>query len=123
MWAAKDTATWKYAAQAAAAGRPQLPESDQAKSDALSALANGDRPRACALWDALTRREPFAFSAWYGAADCLARDKIVLRDPNSPSGWKFRSGYHSSLSRYRRAFALRPAVLNALRADAFADVR
>ena len=123
MWAGKDTATWKYAAQAAAAGRPQLPGSDQAKSDALSALLNGDRPRACALWDALTRREPFAFSAWYGAADCLARDQIVLRDPKSPSGWRFRSGYHSSLSRYRHAFALRPAVLNALRADAFADVR
>jgi hypothetical protein len=123
LWAEKDTSTWQYAAEAAASGRQQLTASDQAMVDAVSTLAHGDRPRACALWDALARREPFSFSAWYGAADCLVQDQVVLADRTSPSGWRFRSGYHSALARYRRAFELRPAVLRALRADAFGGAR
>ena len=123
VWSQKDSATWYYAAEAAAAGRAGLDESDQIKADALSALAHGDRPRACALWDGLTRNQTFEFAAWYGAADCLAQDRIVLADATSPSGWRFRSGYHSALVRYRRAFARNPAVLRSLRNDAFQRVR
>jgi hypothetical protein len=123
IWSERDDDTWRYAAEAAAAGRSQLAPDDQAKADAITALARGDRPRACAIWDALTRSEPFSFAAWYGAADCLVRDKVVLPDSKSPSGWRFRSGYHSALVRYRRAFELRPAVLGALRGEAFGGVR
>ena len=123
VWSVSDSATWRYAAEAAAAGRAQLDPSDRARADALQRLAHGDRPRACAAWDAITQREPFSFSAWYGAADCLVQDKIVLKDPLSPTGWSFRSGYHSALRRYRRAFALQPAILRALRANDYAAVR
>ena len=122
-WAEKDTATWFYAAEAAASRRADLSASDQAKLDALAALAHGDQPRACRQWDAQTRQAPFDFAVWYGAADCLLSDNVVLPDATSPSGWKFRSGYHSALVRYQRAFALRPAVLRALRHDAFGDAR
>ena len=122
-WAEKDTATWFYAAEAAASRRADLSASDQAKLDALAALAHGDQPRACRLWDAQTRQAPFDFAVWYGAADCLLSDNVVLPDATSPSGWKFRSGYHSALVRYQRAFALRPAVLRALRHDAFGDAQ
>ncbi len=122
-WADRDSSTWQYAVEAAAAGRARLSEADRAMTDALSALFRDDRPGACAIWDALARREPFAFSAWYGAANCLLNDKLVLKDAKSPSGWRFRSSYHSALMRYRRAFELRPAVLSALRSNAFTDVR
>ena len=123
LWAEKDTATWHYAAAAAAAGRSSLSAQDQAKVDALALLTAGDRPAACAAWDHLTKVDRFDFAGWYGAAQCLHRDLLVVPDSRSPSGWRFRSGLHSALIRYRRAFELRPAVLGALRDDAFRRVR
>ena len=122
-WAGKDTATWYFAVEAAAAARDRLSERERGEADAMLALVRGNRPEACAAWDALARRSPTDFSAWYGAATCLARDRVVLPDSRSPSGWRFRSGYHSALERYRRAFALNPLVLSALRDDEFLAVR
>ena len=123
VWANKDTATWHYAAAAAEAGRAALSASEQAKVDAVSLLRSGDRPAACKAWDRTTESDRFDFAGWYGAGHCLEGDRFVLRDARSASGLRFRSGLHSALVRYRRAFELRPAVLSALRDDAFLKVR
>jgi hypothetical protein len=123
IWGEKDSATWIHSAEAAASERARLSPGERARSDAALALAHGDRPRACAAWDAMTRSERFSFSAWYGAADCLMHDQQVLRDARSPSGWRFRSSHNAALARYRRAFELRPAVLRAWRANEYENVR
>ncbi len=123
IWAGRDSAAWAYAARAALAGRPQLTPVDRDKVEAIGAQADGDRVLACARWDALTRQWPFDFEAWYGAGDCLTRDRIVIPDASSTSGFRFRTGAHSALLRYRKAFELRPAVLHALRNDQFEKLR
>lgn len=122
-WSNKDSATWQYAVVVADAGRSDLGEVDRERLDALKALVAGRQVEACTQWDDLARRHPFAFANWYGAADCLAKDPLVRRDPRSPSGWQFRSGYHTALERYRRAVSLQPALLFAFRADEFRRVR
>ncbi|MEO8878865.1 MAG: serine/threonine-protein kinase [Gemmatimonadaceae bacterium] len=122
-WSNRDVATWQYAVVVADAGRMDLVEEDRERLDALKALVAGRHVEACTQWDDLTRRHPFSFANWYGAADCLAKDPLVRRDPRSPSGWQFRSGYHSALERYRRAVSLQPALLFSFRANEFEDVR
>jgi hypothetical protein len=122
-WNDKDSATWHYAVVAADARRSDLSEVDRERLDALKALVAGRQVEACTRWDDVSRRDPFAFANWYGAADCLAKDPLVRRDPRSPSGWQFRSGYHSALVRYRRAVSLQPALLFSFRADEFEQVR
>ena len=123
IWAGKDSATWAYAAEAAGAGRGTLEATEKRMSDAVVALARGDRPEACRIWNAMADTRLYDFSAWYGAAQCMAADDIVLPDPRSTTGWRFRTGTHSALIRYRRAFALRPTVLGALRDDQFRRLR
>lgn len=122
-WSNRDSATWQYAVVVADAGRSDLVEVDRERVDALKALVAGRQVEACTQWDDLARRHPFAFANWYGAADCLARDPIVRRDPRSPSGWQFRSGYNTALERYRRAVSLQPALLFSFRANEFERVR
>jgi len=122
-WSNRDGATWEYAVAVADAGRLDLVEVDRERLDALKALIEGRQVEACTQWDDLARRYPFAFANWYGAADCLAKDPLVRRDPRSPSGWQFRSGYHSALDRYRRAVSLQPALLYSFRADQFERIR
>jgi len=122
-WSNKDSATWHYAVVVADAGRSTLGEMDRGRLDALKSLVAGRQVEACTKWDDLARRHPFAFTNWYGAADCLARDQLVRRDARSPSGWQFRSGYHAALERYRRAVSLQPALLFSFRADEFEGVR
>jgi hypothetical protein len=123
VWSNRPAATWSFAARAAGVGNESLSPGDKTIAGALVALAGTDRPRACALWEGLTKSEPAEFAAWYGAGHCLERDRTVVRDGRSVSGWSFRSGYHTSLRRYQRAFELNPAVLGALRDDAFERVR
>jgi hypothetical protein len=122
-WGNMDSATWQYAVVVADAGRSDLVEADRDRLDALKALVAGRQVEACTRWDDLARRDPFAFANWYGAADCLAKDLLVRRDPRSPSGWQFRSGYHTALERYRRAVSLQPALLFSFRADEFERIR
>ena len=122
-WGNRDSATWQYAVVVADAGRSDLVQTDRDRLDALKALVAGRQVEACTRWDDLARRDPFAFANWYGSADCLAKDLLVRRDPRSPSGWRFRSGYHSALERYRRAVSLQPALLFSFRADEFERIR
>ncbi|MBI2796050.1 MAG: protein kinase [Gemmatimonadetes bacterium] len=122
-WTNQRTPLWTPAANAANAGRARLTAREREQVDALQDVVARRHPEACARWEALTRADTLDFAAWYGAAHCLARDNLVLRDARSPSGWRFRTSYRAALERYRRAFSLHPAVLQALRDNAFEPVR
>jgi len=122
-WLGAPPATWQSAAERAAAGRARLATRDQSVSDALEALSRGDVERACGLWDRLSVRQPFDFVAWYGLGNCLRRDELVLRDPASPSGWRFRSSYYRAALAYARALRLLPSIHRSYRAGSFASVR
>jgi tetratricopeptide (TPR) repeat protein len=122
-WSGATAATWSYAAERAAAGREQLSVRDRTLVAALVALGRGDMNRACNLWRSLTHTEPRDFTGWYGLATCLGRDEAVVRDPASPSKWRFRSSYREALSAYQRAFILLPSMHKAFSADSYEQVR
>src|SRR5262249_23013594 len=41
---------------------------------------------------------------------CQLHDHVVVRDPRSRSGWRFRTSYHRATESLRRAFQVLPAV-------------
>jgi tRNA A-37 threonylcarbamoyl transferase component Bud32 len=122
-WSGLEPTRWRVTAEQAALGRNRLSGPERAMADAIQAQAAGDLPTACDRWHSLTVAEPLGFAGWYGYAQCLRGDKVVLRDGSSPSGWRFRSSYQEAVRAYRRAFTLRTAVLSGFRANAYQPLR
>jgi hypothetical protein len=123
VWSGAEPARWSVAVNQAATGRASLSARDRTVLDALQAEAQDNLGRACPIWQRLALSAPDDFVGWYGAADCLRSDKVVLRDPRSPSGWRFRSSYHTALQAYRRAFQLLPSILVTFRGEAYKPIR
>jgi len=122
-WNGADRATWRSSADRAASGRDRLSARDWAFVDPLEALGDGQVERACNAWERVTRGAPHDFAAWYGLANCLQGDDVVVPDRSSPSGWRFRSSYHHALQAYQQAFRLLPAIHKSLRSDNYETVR
>ncbi|MGH7674179.1 MAG: hypothetical protein ACREMV_02815, partial [Gemmatimonadales bacterium] len=121
MAIAGDSATaWRPFAFGAALGRDRLSPADAAFAEALLAVADGRYAQACEQYESQVARDSLSFQAWYGLGECRARDQLVVRDPASPSGWRFRSSYHAAAAAYRRAFELLPSVHLAFRGRAAA---
>ncbi len=123
LWNRQPPATWRSAAERAAAGRERLSSHNQLLSDALLALARGDVTRACGAWELLTGQEPHDFAAWYGWSTCLLGDSVVVRDTRSASGWRFRASHNQALKAYQRALELLPSIHRSLRAGGYESVR
>ncbi|HSM15502.1 MAG TPA: serine/threonine-protein kinase, partial [Gemmatimonadales bacterium] len=122
-WNRQSPATWRSAAERAAAGRGRLSSRNQLRSDALAALARGEVVRACGSWEQLTRQDPYDFASWHGWSTCLLGDSVVVRDQRSPSGWRFRSSRNQALKAYQRALELLPSIHRSLRAGGYEAVR
>ena len=123
FWSGSSVAAWSSPLARAEVGRSRLASRDQRLQDALTAFAQGKSVAACGIWDALARDRTYDFAAWYGLATCLNRDRVVVRDPSTQSGWRFRSSYARALMAYQRAFQLLPALHSSMRDDAFRAVR
>lgn len=123
VWQNKTIDEWKSSITRAAGSREQLSPRDETILRALSARANRDFGEACRLYESLTRDRPRDFAAWYGLADCLNRDKAVVQDPRSPTGFAFRSSFRQATLAYERAFVLMPSVYRAFRGSGFEKVR
>ncbi len=122
-WRNTPASAWHDVAQRAALRRQHLSPRDSTLLTALVALAEDAPDRACAAYADLTRRDSSDFVAWFGLGECQRRDRAVVRDATSPSGWRFRSSTHSSLTAYRRAFALVPRSGRAFRGNEFSTLR
>jgi tetratricopeptide (TPR) repeat protein len=109
-WSGAPLSSWQQAAEKAVALATRLPAHDRSAASGLLSLANADFIDACAKYSALVREDSSDFAGWYGLGECHARDQAVLRDPKSPSGWRFRSSYNSAISAYRRALETVPSV-------------
>ncbi len=104
-----DVAGWRPSARAAVAFARRLPSArDSALARALLALADGSYPQACAWYDSILARDTLQVLAWFGLGECRRRDDAVVRDPGSPTGWRFRSSYQSAVDAYGRALDLAP---------------
>ena len=122
-WRGEPAPRWRSAAERGYAQRATLDQSQQLRAEALWRAGRGDTELSCQLWEKLVRSAPDDFTAWYSLGVCLASDEIVLPDPRSPSGLRFRSSYGRALVAYRRAFELRPSILLAFKDRMFAGVR
>lgn len=103
-------AEWQHAAERAAALAERLAPADAQAARALAALANGRYQEACAGYRQLVARDSLDYAAWFGLGDCQAKDDLVVRDPRSPSGWRFRSSYRGAIAAYQRVLANLPSV-------------
>jgi tRNA A-37 threonylcarbamoyl transferase component Bud32/tetratricopeptide (TPR) repeat protein len=108
QWMGHPIAQWGYSAEQAQAGKAQLSPDDRLLADALVHLVRGRRDAACAAWRQLTNRDQDNFDHWYSLGNCLRYDSVVVRDPSSPSRWRFRSSYQQAVNAYDRAFTLLP---------------
>jgi DNA-binding SARP family transcriptional activator len=110
---------WRENAARALADSAQLSPRERALARGLAALSTDRFPDACREYGGLISRDSTDFAAWYGLGECLSRDSRVLRDPSSPSGWRFRSSYHQSIHAFSRALRTVPSALQAFRGGGF----
>lgn len=118
-WQGEPASAWRADALAGAGAPAGLPVREQAWAQALAALADGRFPEACAEYDAMIRQDTLDFRGWYGRAECRSRDRLVLADAASPSGWRFRSSLRQAIRDYQQALTLIPSVHRAFRGAAF----
>lgn len=121
-WAGDEPRAWGTPTERALDGSTYLSAYEHQLANGLAFLAREEFPDACRVYDALRERDPRDFAAWYGRGECHARDRIVVRDPRSPSGWSFRSSYQQAVEAYRRAFEVLPQSYRAFGAGAFSRI-
>ncbi|HET7463793.1 MAG TPA: BTAD domain-containing putative transcriptional regulator, partial [Longimicrobium sp.] len=110
---------WKEDAARAAADSAHLSPRERALARGLVALADSRFPDACRHYQAMVAQDSTDFAAWYGVGECQSLDRTVLKDPTSPSGWRFRSSYHQAIDALSRALRTVPSALQAFRGAGF----
>ena len=108
-WSGDPPSSWREAAARAVGGLRLLGARDRRAAAALLALADGRFPDACAEYEALVARDSSDFAAWFGLGDCRARDRAVVPDSRSPSGWRFRGSQHAATLAYLQALRGTPS--------------
>ena len=81
---------------------------DSLLADALVSIGRGMPAAACTAYAQQLQRDSLDVLAWYGMGDCQSFDSTVVRDPASPSGWRFNTSYHAAARAYMRAVTLQP---------------
>ncbi len=76
---------------------------DSAYALGLQMLSGADFVGACALYRSILQRDSVDYVAQLGLGDCLVRDREVVRNARTMTGWAFRSGYESAGRSYRQA--------------------
>ena len=109
-WRGADQNVWAPLATRAAALGVALTPRDRLRAEGLAALATARQDVACERYRQILATDSFDFGAWFGLGECLARDRVVVADPASPSGWRFRGSYHTAAQAYARAFRINPSA-------------
>jgi hypothetical protein len=123
-WLERPLPEWNYlVVRTRESGGSSIHGSDSAKLSALGLRASGDLPGACRIWERLTATSPADFASWYGLADCLRNDGLVVQDRSTPGGWRFRSSRNAATAAYRRALELIPGSHRSLSNKSFESVR
>jgi tRNA A-37 threonylcarbamoyl transferase component Bud32 len=122
-WQDAPPATWSASLEVATVNQEALSVTDQRLAGPLRAIARNDVVAACNGWRTTTRQQLNNFAAWYGLATCLSRDNVVVADPHSPNGLRFRTSRRESVAAYKRAFHLLPAIHRSLRGGSFEFVQ
>ena len=111
--------SWRPFAVTSAASDSRLGFRERSLAHALADLASDNAFHSCAEYRRLLARDSLDFVAWFGLGECQTKDRLVVRDPQSASGWRFRSSYRAAASAYQRALELIPSVHRAFTGVAF----
>lgn len=122
-WAGQLRPQWASIVQVAVAKRRSLSPAEQQMADGLGALASRQYPAACTSYQALVDGGQQQFAGYYGLGDCHAKDRIVVADRRSPSGWRYRSSYQQAIDGYVSAFKQLPSTYRGFQANAFASLK
>ena len=118
-WAGADAGEWREDLQAALhADQPLKPHARQ-WAEALSDLADRRFPESCERFSRMIVQDSLDFRGWFGRAECRAQDPLVVPDPRSSSGFRFRSSYQAAIGDYTKALRVIPSVHRAFRGAAF----
>jgi len=118
-WAGRFSGEWRAFATMSARSKVTMSVHDRLLSRALVHLSVDDYPQACAQYRRMLSRDSLDFAAWYGMGECQAKDRLVVRDAASPSGWRFRSSFRAAADAYQHALELVPSVHRAFAGVAF----
>jgi tetratricopeptide (TPR) repeat protein len=113
LWAADSTPEGAHdravIARRAGTLREKLGSTDGALLLAQQAMFERRWPDACGKYREMLAADSTIFAAWYGLAECNARDDTVIRYPRDTSRFTFRGSYETAVQAYRRALTLAPA--------------
>lgn len=122
-WSGDEPARWRINVGQAAVGRATLTVREQRIAVALEAALRDDAASSCDAWRTLVADDTLDVVARLGVANCVVDDDVVLPDPRSPSGWRFRTSYRDGMRHYMRAFELEPRILEAFGGEAMESLR
>ena len=114
FWAGPRGFPWQLRMTPLQDRRPPLASADSLRLEALLAVEAGALDRACPIFERLIALDRAEFTSHYSLGRCLQVDDAVIRDPASPTGWRFRTSSHRALDSFEMAFRLHPATYRGL---------
>jgi len=109
-WAGAPSEEWSAYAGRAVASPRGLGRRERLLAAGLVAMAERRFPAACARYREVLRRDTLDFAAWFGLAECNAKDKVVVPYSKSASGWRFRGSLQTAFTAYSRALRINPSA-------------
>ncbi len=109
-WAGAPSEEWSAYAGRAVASPRGLGRRERLLAAGLVAMAEQRFPAACARYREVLGRDTLDFAAWFGLAECNAKDKAVVPHAGSPSGWRFRGSLQTAFTAYSRALRINPSA-------------
>lgn len=88
----------------------RLVERDSLLALAILYRAQDSMPQACGAYRKATEIKGGGFAAWYGLAECLRLDSIVVSDARSPTSFRFRTSRWDSARAYEQAISRLPST-------------
>ena len=113
QWDGSPRDQWRPYVVTAMVAPERLSAAQLEQGRALLAMADEEYPAACDRYRGMIARDSSNFVAWYGLGECQAEDHFLVADAGSPSGWRFRSSYHSAITAYSKALKLVPLTSSA----------
>ena len=118
-WRNPNSNAWGTIAERAVAISGQLNDRENNLAHALVYLGRASYDSACAVYSHMAQRSERDFAAWFGLGQCRTLNKTVVRDPKSPSGWRFVASAHTAMRAYSKAFEILPSVYRGFERGAF----
>ena len=109
LWQRDTSELFRYHAGRARGGKSNFGVTDQLLADGIGLFAERKYAESCESYRALLARDSANFHAWFGLSECLASDRRVIADNQSPSGWSFASSYAEAIRAHERALLIAPS--------------